>query len=385
MRIIIFDGTFKTTAFIRRLLQGLVKAGHEVHVLGFNEDNNNTVPYVNYVGLGSNQSKFVFLKSTLRWFLKSDKKKLYLRHTLRNNKSQLQHLNLTAALETIKPDIVHLQWVSNINLFEPFLEKRLYNFVLSQRGYQTNVRPFVNHDNHNYLEKWLPLFNGFHSVSKAISKEGDKIYHHKDKIDQIVYTGLDLVKFPFSPSRNHGDVLNIISVGRTHWKKGYDLAIRAIAGIQNSQLNCHYKIIGGKGNEELLFLINDLGLTDHIELLDQMPQKEVFELMHQADVFLLPSLEEGIANVAVEAMALGVPVISTNCGGMEELITHNKEGWIVPVYDVNALASQLLEFSKLQERDVMKVVNFARAKVDQQHNEDQMVKGMMQLYEKVVK
>jgi colanic acid/amylovoran biosynthesis glycosyltransferase len=117
-----------------------------------------------------------------------------------------------------------------------------------------------------------------------------------------------------------------------------------------------------------------------VELLPQLPQQKVFEFMSSAGVFLLPSIEEGIANVAVEAMALGCPVISTNCGGMEELITHQKEGWIVPVYDSKAMAAQILEFSQLDSEYIKNIKNAARLKVEQQHTEMKMVEGMINLY-----
>jgi colanic acid/amylovoran biosynthesis glycosyltransferase len=105
--------------------------------------------------------------------------------------------------------------------------------------------------------------------------------------------------------------------------------------------------------------------------------------MSSADVFLLPSIEEGIANVAVEAMTLGCPVISTNCGGMEELITHQKEGWIVPVYDVKAMSAKILEFSQLELEYIKNIKHAARLKVEQQHTEMKMVEGMLELYNRV--
>lgn len=383
MKIILFDGTFETTAFIRRLMQGLVNAKHQIFVLGFNEGLSNRVAGVHYVGLGSNQSKIKFLKTSLSWALKSKSTLDSLKCILSNNKSEIQLNNLEAVLSAIEPDIVHLQWVSNISLFEGFLKKSQYRFILSQRGFQTNVRPFVNSDNYNYLEKWLPYFNGFHSVSCAISNKGDQMYNDHKKIDQVVYTGLDMDQIEYSPKVPDGEVLQIISVGRPHWVKGYDLAVKAMKLLKSKKIKFKYSIVGAEGDEELLFLVDDLNLRDCVELLPKLPQNEVFKLINRSNVLLMPSLEEGIANVAVEAMALGTPVISTNCGGMEELITHNKEGWIVPVYEVEALASQILEFTRLSNHDVLNVVNFARAKVEKQHNEDQMVDGMLELYQKV--
>ena len=70
-----------------------------------------------------------------------------------------------------------------------------FKVVLSQRGYHTNVRPFIDADNGNYLQKWYPKLDGLHSVSKAISKMGKKIGQPHTQIDQVVYTGLALDEF----------------------------------------------------------------------------------------------------------------------------------------------------------------------------------------------
>jgi len=384
MKIIIFDGSFKTTAFINRLIQGLVSNDVEVYVLGFNEGLKQPLKGVKYVALGSSASKWKFMWTSLIWGLRSKSLLKTLKHLTSGDKSQLKRQNLTAALEYIQPDVVHVQWVSHIRLFEDLLKSQTYKFVLSQRGYQTNVRPFVNKANFEYLQTWLPRFSGFHSVSQAISKEGDKIYNSPNKIDHVVYTGLDLSKFEFNPLVVQNKVLKIISVGRPHWKKGYDIALKALALLKKKGLQLNYQIIGAEGNQELLFLRKELDLETEVEFLPKLPQQKVFDMMSSSDLFLLPSIEEGIANVAVESMALGCPVISNNCGGMEELISHQKEGWIVPVYDYKAMAAQILEFSQLDSEYIKTIKYAARLKVERQHNEGKMIEDMIQLYSKIL-
>jgi colanic acid/amylovoran biosynthesis glycosyltransferase len=380
MKIIIFDGSFKTTAFINRLIEGLVSKGVEVFVLGFNEGLKQPLKGVEYVSLGSSASKWKFMWTSLTWGLRSKSLLETLKRLISGDKSQLKRQNLTAALQYIRPDVVHVQWVSNISLIEDLLKSKTYKFVLSQRGYQTNVRPFVDKANYEYLQHWLPQFSGFHSVSQAISKEGDKIYNSPNKIDQVVYTGLDPSKFEFDSLVVQSELLKIISVGRPHWKKGYNYAIKACALLHQKRIDFKYTIVGAEDNEELLFLINELGLQNNVILTSKLPQQEVFEIMTLSDVFLLPSLEEGIANVAVEAIALGCPVISTNCGGMEELITHNEEGFIIPTRDPEAIANQIIE---LNEVELNPIKLASRKKVEKQHSELKMIEGMIKLYNDV--
>jgi colanic acid/amylovoran biosynthesis glycosyltransferase len=69
---------------------------------------------------------------------------------------------------------------------------------------------------------------------------------------------------------------------------------------------------------------------------------------------------------------------------MEELITHQKEGWIVPVYDEEAMAAQISEFSQLDSEYIKNIKKEARRKVDRQHNEGKMVEDILELYKLII-
>ena len=132
------------------------------------------------------------------------------------------------------------------------------------------------------------------------------------------------------------------------------------------------------------FLIADLGLTENVVLTPRLPQRQVFQQMAAASVLLMPSLEEGIPNVVVEAMAIGLPVISTNCGGVPELIENKVNGWLVPIHDPAALAEAISSFVALPLNEIQEVRSAARKKVEEQHALELMVGGMEGLYSEVV-
>ena len=167
-------------------------------------------------------------------------------------------------------------------------------------------------------------------------------------------------------------------------EKAYGDALKACAHLKDKGVEFIYTIIGAGQDEELLYMIEAFALQNQVYLIEKLSSSEVYVKVKKASLFLLPSLEEGIANVAVEAMALGTPVISTNCGGMEELITHGKEGWIVPTRDSLALAEQIEAFTKLTEKEIEPIRQAARLKVETNFNEAQMVAGMEKLYQKVL-
>ena len=224
---------------------------------------------------------------------------------------------------------------------------------------------------------------GFHSVSKAIAANGNRIWNAPKKIDHIIYTGLNLDEIPFSKNYNRSNPLKILSIGRAHWIKGYDYALRSCKLLKEKGISFQYTIIGGAGDEELQFLVADLGLKNCVVLEKRKPQSVVFSLMQEASLLLMPSLEEGIPNVVVEAMAIGLPVISTDCGGVVELISTEKEGWIVPTREPQAIAEAIETFVNMPFQKIEEVRLAAQKKVEQQHNEKQMVKGMEELYYEV--
>ncbi len=141
----------------------------------------------------------------------------------------------------------------------------------------------------------------------------------------VIYNGVNLEEFQ-PPKKNTVQAeereIKLISVGRLIERKGYRYLIEALQGLDNVQL-----ILIGDGNqknelEELArkkkVRVNFLGKVDHAHLAGHL---------HSADIFILPSLNEGMSNALLEAMACGLPVIATNTGGSSELIQNN--GFIV--------------------------------------------------------
>ncbi len=390
LNIVLFDGSLKTTPFINRLAKGLAKK-HRVNIIGFNTSLQYPLKGVHYIALGSSEKSLnlflVSIKLALQLLLKNYNLRHFFKtfkHIVTNDKIVLKQTNFNITLELISADILHIQWPSLMPWCEQAIKNPKIKTILSQRGFQNNVRPFVDSDNFEYLRKVYPKIDGFHSVSKAIAKVGDKVYDSKEKIDRVVYTGIDFSALPFSKDYEHKKIMRIVSVGRPHWKKGYEYAIHSIGILKSMGKTLEYIIVGAEGNEELTFLINDLDLNNEIKLWPKVSQKLAYQFIQEADVFLLPSIEEGIANVVVEAMAFGTPVISTDCGGMSELINNDQTGWLVPKRDLNAMAAAILNFSNLPIEKIESIQIEARKKVELQHNEEQMLLGMEGLYYEVL-
>lgn len=386
LKIIIFDGSFKTTAFINRLIEGLAEK-HQVYVLGFNENLSQKLKNVHYIALGSNQNKWRFLSTSLYWTVRSGLSSITLssfKNLLHLNRHMLQTENLQKAIEYIQPDLIHLQWPSTIPWFEKILQEQKIPVILSQRGFQNNVKPFIDPQNFAYLKSYYPKIAGFHSVSKAISTNGDMIWHDPKKIDRVIYTGIDLQKISFLKDYKMSNSLKIISIGRSHWIKGYSYALRACKILKDRGVTFHYTIIGASESEELQYLIADLQLEKFVSLESRITYLQIWNRMQAVDLMLLPSIQEGLPNVVVEAMAVGLPVVCTDCRGVLELIENKREGWLVPSRDPKAIADSIENFSTMSLHEIEKVRLAARKKVELQHRLEQMVLGMEELYYEVL-
>ena len=162
-----------------------------------------------------------------------------------------------------------------------------------------------------------------------------------------IYNGLDLQQF----SRNGTGPRNpplLLAVGRLVEKKGFDDLIRACALLRDEALDFRCCIVGkGEMETRLRELIRASGLQTQVQLAGPMPREALLHLYPQASVVAAPCVvgsdgnRDGLPTVLIEAMALGVPVVSTPVTGIPELVEDGRTGLIVPERDPRALASAI--------------------------------------------
>ena len=169
-----------------------------------------------------------------------------------------------------------------------------------------------------------------------------------------------------------------------------EFGIRAFAKLYHSNQNLRYSIIGdGELCDYLQSLADCMEVSDVVEFLGWKTTNEIVSLMENSNIFLAPCVtasngdQEGIPMVIMEAMALGLPVISTYHTGIPELVEHEQTGYLVAERDVNALVksiASLLSSTKTQD-------NFAklgRRKVEHEFNSNVLNDQLLSLYENVI-
>ena len=188
--------------------------------------------------------------------------------------------------------------------------------------------------------------------------------------------GVDMTRFSPRPVKAPATPLEIISVARLTEKKGLHVAIEACRQLKEQGVAFRYRILGiGPWERRLRTLIEQYQLEDVVEVPGFKPSHEVKAMLDDADVFLLPSVTgadgdmEGIPVALMEAMAVGIPVVSTLHSGIPELVEADKSGWLVPENDARALAQRLAAFSQLDTDELAPVVKRAREKVEHDFNQ----------------
>ena len=165
----------------------------------------------------------------------------------------------------------------------------------------------------------------------------------------VVESPINMEIFPFLPRRlEPGQPIRILTVGRLVEKKGLAYAIRAVGLLRDRGFSIEHRIVGeGPQRQELEALIDALDLGPIVRLLGERSQGTIAAELAQAHLFLAPSVHaaNGAADAAIntikEAMASGLPVVSTWHGGIPELVEHGVSGLLAPERDATALAEHL--------------------------------------------
>ncbi|HNW01292.1 MAG TPA: glycosyltransferase [Burkholderiaceae bacterium] len=172
---------------------------------------------------------------------------------------------------------------------------------------------------------------------------------------QVIGNGVDIAKFSPQAQSSARDSLGIprqskvlVTVGGLVERKGFHRVIAAMPELLKKYPNLTYLIIGGPSPEgdwtqQLKQLVSDHQLDSSVRFLGPIPADKLSQPLSAADVFVLSTRNEGWANVLLEAMACGLPVVATDVGGNREVVSSTALGAIVPFDDDDALVNAITQ------------------------------------------
>lgn len=169
--------------------------------------------------------------------------------------------------------------------------------------------------------------------AKRLGVSAEKIY--------VIPNGIDLSQVPVGIEKISD---RVVCVARLSWEKGLDYLINAWADVVKSFPQARLVMVGeGQERQAIEKMIIDLGLSDSVALLGNQPHDRVLEEISKSEIFVCPSLAEGLGIVFIEAQACGVPPIGTRVGGIPDVITDHQNGILVEAKNSADIARAIKE------------------------------------------
>jgi len=290
------------------------------------------------------------------------------------------------AIRTIRTvDIVHIHMSSHMSFFRKWAIFKWAKFMKIKtivHIHGSNFEEFYNNGNstvRGMIINVLDLADAVFVLSNSWKRFINSI--SKNQNVYIVYNGASIKKF--SKRINNGARINISFMGRLGKRKGvYDL-LDAFEKIIPDFPDAHL-VLGGDGDvEKVRKLVARRNLEEHIHVLGWISGKQKIRVFRECDIYVLPSYNEGLPGSILEAMAVGVPIISTPVGGIPEAVIENRNGYLVDPGDVDELYNKLkvlCQNKELREKMSKESLSIIKEKFEI----DNIAFNLLKLYQKVV-
>jgi colanic acid/amylovoran biosynthesis glycosyltransferase len=256
--------------------------------------------------------------------------------------------DLMSMLRNHRVDLIHARFgVTGAEMLD-VKEKLGIPMLTSFHGFDVPSNKRVQSRYQGKLDRLFRSCDAFTVTSINMKKILQKYGCPKEKII-VHHSGIDTDSFQYKErSYPKNGTITLLTVGRLVEKKGMKYLIHAFRKVYNKHPNLRLRIVGdGPLRKDLEGQVRRYGIGEAVKFLGEMPHKEIVKEYEAAHLFVLASAtsrngdQEGIPNAIKEAMACGLPVVSTEHAGIPELVSNGKSGYLVPERNAKALASRL--------------------------------------------
>jgi glycosyltransferase involved in cell wall biosynthesis len=254
-----------------------------------------------------------------------------------------QMVHAARIVERENLEALHAHW-SNMPATTTYVVASLLNKEFSCTGHAHDLFKFNAFLGHTLKKTKLFITSSRYARNRLLENHP---WAPPEKI-QVYSHGVDLKTFTAGQAPPPPPLV-LVTVGRMTWQKGFPTLIKALGLIKKWNLSVRLDFLGlpGPTEGEVRRLIETLGVAHLINWLKPRPVEQMVKVYHQAHVFVLPCEigpsgdRDGIPNVILEALATGLPCISTTVAGVPEGVIHEKNGLLVPPTDHEALAAAI--------------------------------------------
>lgn len=289
----------------------------------------------------------------------------------------------------VKPDLVHIHTSS----YWSFLENSCY--VLISKIFRQKIVIHIHGSDFDdfylnastFTQKYVQRILNYANYIVALSEYWENFFEDKIKVNNIVIirNSVNASKYNTKTIKDNSNKnLSVLFIGGQDSKRkgAYDI-IKAMPLIINEIENVKFIFIGKGQIEEIKRMCKELNLEDHVQILDFVPEESKISFFNNSDVFVLPSYAEGLPISLLEAMASGLPIVSSNVGGIPEVIIEEINGYLIHPGDYKELASKVLILLKNDQlRNTIGNNNICKINVE--HDTKVIVSSISSLYHKVI-
>lgn len=237
-----------------------------------------------------------------------------------------------------KPDVIHAHFYSIAAIASVLRKKYDLPFVITEHSSKLNKNILeISGLDVKLAKKAYQNADKIIAVSSALAK------NLKDNFDvaaDVIHNIVDVSKFQYT-KRGQKQDFTFISVGNLIKLKRFDLLIAAFAEAFKEDNSVKLKIVGaGPEKDDLQSLVSQCNMSDRIMFLNEVGRDSLMHIYPESDAFVLASQSETFGVVYIEAMATGLPVIATDCGGPSDFV-NERNGYLISINDKKALVEAL--------------------------------------------
>jgi len=217
------------------------------------------------------------------------------------------------------------------------------------------------------------------AISSFLAERAKRLGVPSEKIF-ITPNGVDFSEVP----KNVEKIINrVVCVGRLSWEKGHNYLIKAWPEVKKEISDAQLVFVGeGDKRKEIEQMIKDLNISDSVTLLGNQPHKQALLEIKKSEVFICPSLAEGLGNVFIEAQACGVPLIGTRVGGIPDIITDRENGLLIEPKNSQAIARAIITL--LKDKDLAHSLASRSLETVKKFKWEVIINKIKDLYQKLI-
>lgn len=287
------------------------------------------------------------------------------------------YLQLCKVLKEVKPDVIHthrylLPYAVPVALFAsvPVRVHTIHNIAEREVG---KLQRRINALFYKTC-KVVPV-----AISPIVKESVINEYNITPNRVPMIYNGIDLRKCIKKYRYNNSGKIYILHIGRYSEQKNHMVLIDCFKVVHDQEPNTVLRLIGSGDLENVVRQKSiELDLEDCIEFLG--PKANVYSYLHEADIFTLPSLWEGMPITLIEAMATGLPIVATKVGGVPDMIEHGVSGLLVDV-SREEISKALLRL--VRDCSLRKAIGKAAILASEKFSAQEMAKNYSLLYQNI--